>query len=166
MSRYYTIFFKMGQIGFFCRKKEMKQTPKHKMYGTAESLFTEQGMSCTTISETLGLTEATLSKWRNQMDWDSKRETILTSPGKIRDILRDELKWIAGGSKSRVDSDALVKIAKTLQYFEGKVALTVIISVFKEFDNWMAEVDPVMAVKFTEFHRQFANHRAQIDSLK
>lgn len=144
----------------------MKQTPKHKLYNVAETLFIDQGMTCVAISEQLGLTAATLSKWRNQMDWDNRRTEVLSSPNKIRAILREELKWIADGNKPRVDTDALSKVSKTLQYFDGTVALSVVVSVFKEFDNWMSGVDPAMAVKFTEFHRMFVSHRAQQDSLK
>lgn len=144
----------------------MQKTPKHKLYAVAESLFIEHGMSCTSISEQLELSEVTLSKWRNMMDWDKRRDEVLSSPDKIRQILRDELKSIAEGNKPKVDADALSKVSRTLQYFEGKVSLAVIISVFKEFDNYMAELDPEMAVKFTEYHRLFVSHRAHLDSLK
>lgn len=144
----------------------MKQVPKHKLYATAETLFIEKGMTCTAIAESLELTEATLSKWRNLMDWDNRRDEVLSSPGKIRSILIDELKWIAGGNKSRIETDALSKVARTLQYFDGRVSLAVVIDVFKEFDNWMAEVEPLLAIKFTEFHRLFVTHRAKLDSLK
>lgn len=142
------------------------QTPKHKLYSLAETLFTEQGMTCSAISQQLEISEQTLSKWRTSMGWDSRREEVLSSPDKIRSILREELKWVAEGGKPRIDTDALSKISKTLQYFDGKVALSVVISVFKEFDNWMVEVEPQTAIKFTEFHRRFISHRAKIDSLK
>lgn len=144
----------------------MKKTPKHKLYSDAETMFTEHGSTCTEISETLGITEATLSKWRNQMRWDTMREEILSSPDKIRKILREELQWIAQGKKSRVDTDALSKVSKTLQYFDGKVALSVVIAVLKELDNYMAEIDPAKAVEFTEYHKIFIGHRAKLDSLK
>lgn len=100
------------------------------------------------------------------MDWDKRREDVLSSPDKIRTILRDELKWIAEGKAARVDTDALSKVSKTLQYFDGKIALAIVISVMKELDNWMSGVDPQMAVKFTEYHRMFISYRAEVDSLK
>jgi DNA-binding Xre family transcriptional regulator len=144
----------------------MSKTPKHKLYPLSESLFVEQGLTCAEISEQTGITEATLSKWRTVMLWDTRREEVLSSPDKIRQILRDELKSVAEGNKSKIDTDALSKIAKTLQYFDGKVSLSVVVSVFKEFDNFMVGVDPAKAVEFTEYHRMFVNHRANQDAKK
>jgi len=144
----------------------MVKKPKHKLYDDAETLFVEQGLTCNAICEQLNITEATLSKWRGQMNWDKRRENFLSSPGKIRQLLQQELKTVVEGNKTKVDTDALSKIAKTLQYFDGRVSLPVIVSVFKEFDEWVVGVDPETAVKFTEYHKSFLNHRAKLDSLK
>lgn len=143
----------------------MKQ-PKHSKYTTAENMFIVHGYTCTFIAEQLQLTETTLSKWRTAMKWDDQRKQELAAPGKIRSILLDEIESISSGNKPNIDTDALSKVAKTLSYFDGKIALSIIISVFKEFDNWMTENDPELAVRFIEYHRRFANYRASIDSLK
>jgi len=42
----------------------------------------------------------------------------------------------------------------------------VVISVLKEVDNFVAEINPQEVVKITEYHRMFIQHRAQVDSLK
>ena len=151
---------------FLLQKKEMVKAPKHKLYPVAETLFIEQGMTCTAIAEKIGITETTLSKWRNLMEWDSKRDKIQSTPVKIRELLLEEMKSVSEGNKAKIDADALSKINKALVYLEGKVSLSVVISVFMEFDNWMAEVDPVEAVKLTGYHKQFINYRAEQDSLK
>lgn len=142
------------------------QKPRHKLYPTAENCFVEQGMTCAAISELTGITETTLSKWRNTYNWDTLRDEALASPGKIRQLLLDEIKNLSEGGKATIDTDGLSKVAKALQYFDGKVSLAVVISVLKEFDNWMAGNDPQTAVRFLEYHRQFINYRAQADSLK
>lgn len=80
------------------------------------------------------------------------------------EILTAELQHIAGGGQPRVDADALSKVAKALNYFDGRVALSVVISVFKEFDTWMAGIDPARAVEISEAHRLFVNYRAEADS--
>ena len=150
----------------FLQKKGMATQPKHKLYSVAESLFTEQGLNCSAISLQLGITEATLSKWRNIMDWDSKRDSIVSTPAKIRELLLEEMKSVSSGNKAKIDADALSKINKALSYLDGKVSLSVVISVFMEFDNWMAEADPKKAVDFTEYHKLFIAYRAEQDSLK
>lgn len=140
----------------------MKQKePKHKLYGVAETLFVEQGLSCAAIAEQLGISEVTLSKWRSAMDWDAKRDDFLSTPRKIRELLLLEMKNITEGKKSAIDADALSKVSKALQAMENRISIPVIISVFKEFDMWMVDVDPRLAVRFTEFHKMFIAYRAQ-----
>lgn len=159
-------FFKLSFYASLLRKKEMATQPKHKLYSVAESLFVEQGLTCSAISMQLGITEASLSKWRKQMDWDAKRDRIISTPAKIRELLLEEMKSVSEGNKAKIDADALSKINKALTYLDGKVSLSVVISVFMEFDNWMAEVDPKKAAEFTEFHKLFIAWRAEQDSLK
>ena len=141
-------------------------TPKHKLYTAAYNCFVEQGLTCAGISDMLGIREATLSEWRRGMKWDEKRKASLAAPGKIRELLLTEMQWIAEGNKARLDTDGLSKVAKSLQYFDGKVPLTVVITVLKEVDNFIAEVAPQEIARQTELHRMFIQRRAQVDSLK
>ena len=147
-------------------KKEHMTNPKHKLYTAAYNCFVEQGMTCAGIAELLGIREATLSEWRRGMKWDEKRKASLAAPGKIRELLLDEMQWIAERNKARLDTDGLSKVAKSLQYFDGKVPLSVVISVLKEVDNFVAEINPQEVVKITEYHRMFIQHGAQVDSFK
>lgn len=159
-------FFKANSDTPPLQKKTMATQPKHKLYSVAESLFVEQGLTCSAISVQLGITEASLSKWRKQMDWDAKRDRVISTPAKIRELLLQEMKSVSQGNKAKIDADALSKINKALSYLDGKVSLSVVISLFMEFDNWMAEVDPKKAVDFTEYHKLFIAYRAEQDSLK
>ena len=141
--------------------------PKHKLYDAAYTLFVEQGMTCAAIAETLSIKrEATLSEWRQAMKWDEDRRRFLSSPAEIRRLLLSEMEHVAGGGKPRIDTDALSKIGKALTYFDGKLSVTVIIAVLKEFDLFMAEVNPHKAVEFLEYHKQFIHHRAKLENMK
>lgn len=100
------------------------------------------------------------------MKWDEKRKAMLAAPGKIRELLLNEMQNVADGNPARIDTDGLSKIAKALQYFDGKVPLTVVITVLKEVDNFIAEVAPQEIARQTDLHRMFIAHRAQVDSLK
>lgn len=125
----------------------------------AERMFVEDGMTAKAISEQLDVSEQTLSKWRKGKEgekaWDDKRAEMLASPHKIREILIRELMVVAGGAKSLVDADALAKINKVIETLSDKISTQVVFSVFKEFDNWMADQDPKTAILFTEYHKQF-----------
>lgn len=144
----------------------MSSKPTNKLYDVAETLFVEKGMTCAAIAEDLKIREATLSGWRAKMKWDDTREQFLTTPGAIRKLLIEELKLVAGGNPSRIDTDALSKIAKTLTYFDGKIALPVIVTVLKDYDNWNAELHPHEALKEMDKHRAYLHHLAKLESLK
>lgn len=125
----------------------------------AEKMFVEDGMTAKAIAEQLDVSEQTLSKWRKGKDgeksWDDKRAEMLASPHKIKEILLKELMLVAGGEKSMVDADALAKINKVIETLSDKINTQIVFSVFKEFDNWMADQDPKTAILFTEYHKQF-----------
>jgi transposase-like protein len=133
----------------------------------AERMFVEDGMTAKAISEQLDVSEQTLSKWRRgadgQKSWDDKRGEMLASPHRIREILIKELLLVAGGEKSAVDADALAKINKVIETLSDKISVQIVFSVFKEFDNWMAEQDPKTAVLFTEYHKQFILYKINLE---
>ncbi|WP_268848138.1 transposase [Flavobacterium aestivum] len=121
----------------------------------AERMFVEDGMTAKAIAEQLDVSEQTLSKWRKDGRWEDKRAEMLASPHKIREILIKELKTVATGGVSLIDADALAKINKVIETLSSSTSTQIVFSVFKEFDNWMADQDPKTAVLFTEYHKQF-----------
>lgn len=121
----------------------------------AERMFVEDGMTAKAISEQLNVSEQTLSKWRKDGRWEDRRAEMLAAPHKLRELLMKELKTVAEGGKSEIDADALSKINKVIEGLSDRVSVQLVFSVFKEFDNWMADQDPKTAVLFTEWHKQF-----------
>ncbi len=129
----------------------------------AERMFVEDGLTAKAISDMLDVSEVTLSKWRNpgngEKSWDDKRAEMLAAPHKIKEILMKELMTIADGKTSKVDADALAKINKVIETLSDKISVQIVFSVFKEFDNWMADQDPKTAIQFTEYHKQFIMYK-------
>ena len=70
-----------------------------------------------------------------------------------------ELKSIATGEGSTIDADALAKVSKVIESLSSRTSVQVIFSVLKEFDNWMSDQEPKMAIAFLEWHRRFLQHR-------
>ena len=130
----------------------------------AERLFIEDGYNAKTISEDLQVTQKTVGNWRKAGDWDNRRNENLAAPHKIREILLQELKKVANGEASKVDADALAKINRVIGDVSGKISVQVVHSVFKEFDNWMADNDPELAVAFLKWHKAFIIHKATMES--
>ncbi len=125
-------------------------------------MFVESGYNCVAIAEILTISEITLSKWRNDQGWDRKREEVLASPYKIRELLMRELASIAEGNKAKINADSLSKIQRVFLSFEkSSTSIPVILSVFKGFDNWMADNDPQTAVLFTEWHKKYLHFIAK-----
>lgn len=133
----------------------------------AERMFIEEGMNGKAIAEELEVSEVTVSNWRKgrtgEKDWDERRAEVLSAPHKIKEILLKQLKLVAEGEKATIDADALIKISKVIETVSGKISTQVVFTVFKEFDNWMAQQDPIMAMKFLEYHKLFIHHKASTE---
>jgi hypothetical protein len=129
----------------------------------AERLFVEEGLTAKAIAEHIDISEQSISKWRNDGKWDDSRAELLASPHKIREILMKELMKVSGGEKSLIDADALAKINKVIETLSDKISVQVVFSVFKEFDNWMADQDAKLAVDFTEWHKQFLLYKINLE---
>ena len=125
----------------------------------AEKLFIEDGLTAKEISPLVGVSEQTLSRWRKEGNWDNKRNEFLAAPDKIKEVLMKELKSIASGENSTIDADALAKVSKVIETLSSRTSVQVIFSVFKEFDNWMADQEPRLAIEFTEWHKRFLQYR-------
>ncbi len=145
----------------------MKGLTNQKKRALAERMFIEEGMTAKAIAYKLDVSEVTVSRWRKgrngEKSWDLRRAEVLSAPHKIKELLVEQLEKIAKGEKATIDADALAKISKVLETVSGKISVQVVLSVFKEFDNWMASQDPEMAVKFLEWHKQFILYKASVE---
>lgn len=126
---------------------------------TAEKLFIEDGLMAKEISTIVGISVQTLSKWKKEGNWENKRNELLAAPHKIKEFLMEELKNIASGLESKIDADALAKVSKVIETLSSRTSVQVIFSVFKEFDNWMADQEPQLAIQFIEWHKRFLQYR-------
>ena len=130
----------------------------------AERLIIEDGKTGEYVSDFLGVSAQSISRWRKgrkgEKSWDDRRTENLSAPHKIKELLQKQLEKVASGEKATIDADALAKISRVLQDVSGKVNTQVVISVFEEFDNWLSEIDPEEAIKITKIHRKFILHKA------
>lgn len=143
----------------------MSELSNDKKRSLAERMFINDGMTAKQISIDLDVSEQTLSRWRKgrkgEKDWDTRRNEVISAPHVIKELLIQQMKLISQGEKPTVDADALSKISKVLESVSGKVSVQVVISVFKEFDDFMIDHDPELAVKFLEYHKKFILHKAE-----
>ncbi len=142
----------------------MATLTNQKKRALAERMFIEDGMTAKAIAMALDTSQQTIGKWRKgrtgEKNWSLRRAEVLSAPHKIKELLMGELEKVANGEKSTIDADALSKISKVIEAVSGKVSVQVVLSTFKEFDNWMAGQEPEMAVKFLEWHKSFILYKA------
>lgn len=146
----------------------MGKLTNEKIRALAERMFINEGMTAKAIAMELDKPEQTIGRWRKgktgEQDWDTRRAELLSAPHKIKEILTKELQSIAEGNKAEIDADALSKVSKVLEGITGKVSVQVVMSVFKEFDNWMAEQEPETAILFLDWHKKFLIYKASVES--
>lgn len=142
-----------------------KRTNNEVMRGLAERMFVEDGLTAKAIADAVGVTEQTVGRWRkgvgnNAIGWDDKRQHFMSAPHNIKKVLMTELNNLAAGLPATIDVKGLSEVSKVITQLSDKVSTQIVFSVFKEFDNWMAEQDPEIATAFLEWHKLFLHHKA------
>ncbi|QSS96593.1 phage terminase small subunit-related protein [Psychroflexus sp. ALD_RP9] len=137
------------------------KTAKSKLKSLAERMFIEDGMTAKAVAETIGVTEKTIGSWRRIGNWDDKRAQFLATPHNIKRQIANELSSLVNGEKSTLEMKAINDAIKALQSMSNETSTEVVFTVFREFDNWMADQDPDMATQFLEWHKLFLLHKAQ-----
>lgn len=116
------------------------------------------------IAELFQVTEKTLGKWLVEGKWSDKRFTFHSSPVKIKQLLQAELLSVSQGKAAVLNADGIAKLMSALDKVERKANPIVVSEILKALDNFISEVDPPFAVKCTEFHKKFLQHRINLES--
>ncbi len=144
-----------------------KRVNNEPLRAMAERMFVEEGMTAKSIANAIDVTEQTVGRWRKgiqgDISWDDKRAQYLSAPSNIKKILMKELNHLSGGGDATIDVKAIADITKVISTLSEKANSQIVFTVFKEFDNWMAEQDPDMAIQFLEWHKLFLLHKAQTE---
>jgi transcriptional regulator with XRE-family HTH domain len=145
-----------------------KQTDSKKLRSTAEDMYIHANMTGRDIAELLGVAEQTISRWKKgrdgERDWEERRAEVSITPGKVKEILMGLALNVAKGEKTDIDAAKLSKIVSAIDRLDKKVNARITIDVFKEFDNFMAEINPTIAVEFTKYHKLFIQHKIAMEA--
>ena len=146
----------------------MAEISNEKKRGIAEDMYIRLGLTGREIAENLGVTEQTVSRWKKgregERSWDDRRTESSLTPLKIKETLLKEAEKLAKGEESGVKADQLSKIMAAIDQLDKKINVRTVMDVFREFDNWMAEQDPAVAVGFTRYHKLFLQYRISLES--
>lgn len=143
-----------------------KRTNNDAVRSIAKRMFVEDGLNAKAIAIALDKTEQTIGRWRkgfgdNPVSWDEERKQFLATPHNIKKLISNELSQLVEGKEAELDMKAIQAAIKALQDIADETSVEVVYTVFKEFDNWMAEQDPEAAISFLEWHKNYLLHKAQ-----
>ena len=145
-----------------------KRVNNEPLRAMAERMFVEEGMTAKAIAATIDVTEQTVGRWRKgiqgDISWDDKRAQYLSAPHNIKKVLMNELTHLSKGGDATIDVKAIADVTKVISTLSDKANVQIVFTVFKEFDNWMTEQDPDVAIQFLEWHKLFLLHKAQNES--
>lgn len=142
----------------------MKANDRKRAY--AERLYVDDGYTNKAIADTVGVSEVTIGSWVKKYGWKEKRDEILAAPHKIKQVILQQIQIVARGEKPTVNSDDLSKLTRALERVDQKVSIQLIISVFKDFDQWLAgsDISPELLAQMLEAHKNYIKHRIDLEA--
>lgn len=131
----------------------------------AEAFFIENiDATLKEVAEHFKTSEKTIGNWARQDDWEGKRLDFHASPTLIKQRLQQEALRITAGEKPLFSADAINKIMAAIDRLERKADPIVVHKILKDLDMFISEIDPEFAVKCTPFHKQFLQHRINLEN--
>lgn len=131
----------------------------------AERMYVEEGMTAKAIAESLDVTPQTVGRWKQGIqgnkDWDALRTEYLSAPNNVKKVLMGELTKLSQGQDSTLDIKAIKECVLLIDTLTDSVSAQMVMTVFREFDSWMAGQDPETAISFLEWHKMFLLYKAQ-----
>jgi transcriptional regulator with XRE-family HTH domain len=116
----------------------------------AKLLFVNEHLTQKEISQRVGVSEKTLSRWVNQEDWRKLRQSLLvTKEEQLRRIYEqiDELNTAIAQREpgqryaNTKDADTLSKLTSAAKNLESDASVSDIVSVAKRFLTWLRPLD-------------------------
>ncbi|WP_345369325.1 helix-turn-helix domain-containing protein [Algivirga pacifica] len=142
-------------------------TASEKKKAMAERLFINDGESTQKIAEFMGVTERTIQRWVKEGDWQKRRELLLSAPHKIKEYLDkmilDSMKEDSDSGALAKKADAINKMVSAREKMGDKITANTVVSVFKEFNHFLIEIDNQFAAQLTKYEMQFVQHKAELE---
>ena len=146
-------------------KKKNKFNEKR---ATAQALYLK-GMSQKEIHDIIGISEQTISKWRNLFNWDDIKElnTITRSS-----LLKQSYIQLAAVNKeieenknipTKVQSDSKAQLLREIEHL-SEIPIHKYIEVFEEVLSWLSKTDPKYIKQFSELTWKFIEDRQSLNA--
>jgi|SRR5690606_4341625 len=139
----------------------MKSNERKRAY--AERLYIEDGWTAKSIATTVGVSENTVGAWIKKYKWKEKKEELNAAPHRVKKKILEEIQSVLDGGQSSFNADTLSKLTRAFERLNQQVSTQVVISVFKEYDNWLAgqDIQQDSLSEQLDLHKQFLQHRIE-----
>lgn len=128
----------------------------------AESLYINEGFTAKEISDILEISVQSISAWKkgreNEKSWDDRRQDNNSAPHRIKEALYSEMASILEGNEPTISADAVVKLSKAIDYMDKKINIPTISTVFKNFNTWLVEHEPQLAIETSKQHLRYLRY--------
>ncbi|WP_294596287.1 helix-turn-helix domain-containing protein [uncultured Rikenella sp.] len=130
----------------------------------AKTLYlSEKGITQKEIAARVGVTEATVSKWVREEQWERLKTSLLGGREDLLGWLHQQLNAIREAVEARDDAnyvtskeaDTITKLTNAIKKLETETNITHKVEVGRQFLTWLRETDPDRAVEFLPLYDAF-----------
>jgi transposase-like protein len=143
-------------------KKDWTRAELKRLKSVIEDLYINKDYTLEQIAAEFDISVQTLSKWKkgekDQKTWDERKVFVQLTPTRLKEMLLGEALSISEGKEPTFKADSISKIMAAVDRLDKRVNPRTVITVMKNFDKWMVDIDPAKAVEFVKFHRMFIQY--------
>lgn len=127
-------------------------------YAIAQDLFLETDKTQKEIAQIVHVTEKTLTKWKNEGDWETLKNASTVTARKIIDNLYKRAYALSEDPKSKPDD--IIKIANSIEKLSNrKVTVSQIINVFKDFISYAFNQNADLAKEINLLQKKYVDYK-------
>lgn len=127
----------------------------------AEMLYVEAGMPQKEIASELSVSERTIGTWKDDDNWDLKKQINNLSPENLIKALYEQSELILSGAKkaeraiTSKEADALAKLSASISNIDRRTNPSIMMSVLVAFNNYLKTHDLELAKRMITHQKSF-----------
>lgn len=137
---------------------DKKKLTSDEKYAIAQDLFLETDKTQKEIAQIAHVTEKTLTKWKNEGEWETLKNASTVTARKIIDNLYKRAYTLSEDPKSKPDD--IIKIANSIEKLSNrKVTVSQIINVFKDFISYAFNQNADLAKEINLLQKKYVDYK-------
>ncbi len=132
----------------------------------AQYLYVENKKTQKEIAETTGVSQKTITKWKETFQWDKLRKSLLTTRKEQLMLLYNQLdatttmiRDVQKNIPTSKDADSILKLTAAIRNLETDLSIADVFEVGKEFITFVQSVDYEKSKEIVEYYDSFIKHR-------